>query len=857
MLSTILALSYLAAPAPQGSLTNLRATSTANVGLQTAISHDGDVLFHARGPRVYAADLTAVRAADGLPCADPGNPQYLAEGPYELEASITSLLSTYDAGSQADYLWVGGGDTGIVRFDRTTGVRQVVEPDTGGRWIFDLVERPGEDEVCAVLGARDASQLRFYDKLTGALIRTVALDTSVPGVVDGTAFGAAYDGTNGLFTYVAMGRGGVVRVGIFNNFVRVFQGPTPTDQTCDPAVVVEAARARDVAASEGFLYLASETLGLLSIDLGNQWSKTMPVQCGFTTCTDPACTYDDEYYPVRVGAVSNAGGDTVIAVGCAVAPSLLHEWGNYAQYGGFDWKLTAGQIDTSVSPWKDFKTTTRTNTLFIFDRVASGALREVDHLVFPGGGAHANNAWRSLSIQEVGGKYWIYDEEYAAISVAPFQIGVATSLSFNNSDECFEPIHFDHTAGVPTKLDTNVILTGQDGKGLGHYRINGTLADPTIDIIPMTEWCTRFHVGLLPQGTWIPNPAVPVEFAITPSVDPALMLSNSYGVMRFIPGPVDFLFWRYDYQALPFAPCEDPALAQGRNYITIANIFEPGVKDLVAHCRTGNGTGGKNVALFRHSEFYPPGNPAVQFDDLRLHTSCPPCPTYRSMFFDWETTTGTEVALVVASGEAVANENRAKLVFFNLDDCKLTGDCAAAVGDPPGCSDGDLSRRREAHGPDPTAIGGGAKAFGVTVATINGTQYAFAADTSGSVVAWDLTNLFDPVVELPPLQSVGSWTMAPALLDGLRDINTDLVHRQEMEQGSPVDYLYVAANRRGVVKLEVTTAPGSVTLTEVATINTPGQPTGLQIFQPSLESTAFDALLVFDHGSSGLKLYTE
>lgn len=883
-----LAMTALLSSPAQDALTSHLATSSENLGVAAVPSLDGAIVYQARGPRVHELDFAYMRANIG---AAVGSELWddAAAGPatsYFLNTSITALvdsgpvLGTVGGGR---YLWVGAGDEAVVRIDRQTGSvpagGSADHHPTGGKWVFDLESDPEAGLVYAILGAKDQSELWVFDALTGAQTATFDL-TAANGYPSGTALGIALEEYSLGVVFLALGEGGVVRVDTS------LSGPAAVSTIWQvPAgAVPQTHRARDVSMGRSRLFVAAEREGLLSIDLPN---FTGPGTA--TIAVQPAIPGEvDQHYPVRVDAsVDPVTGDEVIVVGGATKPSLLHEWGNYVSYGNFDEDLAPlgiSGIPQAELDELEFKSQDQ-GAFFVYTQ-ERGAPTLVEREALQTGSDSVENAWRTLDVQVLGGSHWVLDNDVTLrrFDYDKFDADMDGEFStLADSGEAFWPDSQDHTLAIPSQLEPNFILAGHDGDSAGHYAVNGTSTSASVDLIAGTD-SDPFFIGLFGQETWLAESQA-VEWGGVQSVDGAS--EQEFGLIRFQPNLAGGFLWDYWRVDMP----EDPITMEiVRGYRTIASRFEEsGGDDLLALCMTAVPT---SVALYRPSalmaaaglgstSYLPDGHKLVvdPFDQLLVHDEVlgtsydGKLSAYRSQLFEWVDpgTQTTRLVLAMAAGSLVVQTSpgvferqEPKLAFFDLDDCRSvlppSGHCGAAVdpGNPMGLAY-EPERRRIALGdtslPD-------AEAFGVEVATVDGVQLAFSANTDGSVSAYDLRSLFQATAQ-PALVEEARWQMSDSVFDGAPVPCTDVLHRVEsLVPGGPLeDVLYVAGNRRGVIRLQVDVVLRrggvlDVIFTELETINTPGQPTGLALGSMDLGGPASEeALIVSDHGSAGIKIY--
>ena len=844
-------LAVLAVALLQSDVTHLRVTSSPTSGVLSVISEDGDRLYHARGARVVEIDLALVRKWE-LDGADDPDVERATRRVIPLEASITSMLSV------GPDLFVGGGDTGLfcvgpaAAQDTSSPVR-AIDTDTGGRWCFDLALDRERNELLALWGARDGTQLRSYDLETFEPRLVVDVNQAAGVERPGTGYALALFGD---YAYLALGVSGIARVALGGREgVRgaVEQGPSFVPQAARTDREIAPYRVRDLTIADGHLYAAADASGLFELELTSlaAWNaQTRGVLHRFVG-----------HYPVRVETIRDDDA-TLVVVGTAPAPSAAHEWGPYYQYSTFDWRLTPPGVDP------ESYTTGCGTALFVFERRAGGPL--VQALWMPIEGAHGQRSWKSLATQQADGCFWAFDNEFTVWSFErDATTGRLTRLE-QLRNRRYALADVSYASGIRGALDPNLLFTGEDDAArMPFYRVEGTNAQP--ELVPLAgSDHKRFNLGLMMNGQWVSRLTGRewLAFGMGSSFWRLVELTTSRARPERLlsAGPGE---WKSRYLEFPV----DPQFGQvvGRSYGSVAVDYRES-SELVAMSRTHAPT---PVTLFSRDEIERyalasggrrsgKNNPVEvkPIGHLTLHPELgDPVPrefltdlfSLNMHFFPWHDGQRERAVLGVATGATPGAGEFAthpKLAFVYLDDCTdRSSSCAALYSGP-----------NTGVNPAILTIARGSRAEGMLwdfdVATVAGTQYAFACDTSGAVLAFDLTSLFSGL----PLTEAARWDMPVSQLDGRCSPMTAIRVRAELPPGEATlaTYLYIAANRRGIVKLRARPSEaGGLWLEHELTINTPSQASGLIVGEFDLgEPEPLEALIVFDHEDGGIKLYT-
>lgn len=777
--------------AAQDPLLELVDTTLPGGGVCSGLSADGQQLFVAKGASIVTFDIAQVRQWE------------LSQGPIDvdavtldtvaLEASVTALLH------DGQTLFVAGGDHGIFALD-AGGVVTPLDLDLGGRWCFDLAIDEHEGLLFAALGARDASELRIYDRRSGALRNTIALDRAHGLSLPGTAFAVAL---HGGFAYLAMGASGLARVpymttaGPLVPLQRTLSLPLPGAVKQGPLFAPPGARTieelapyrvRDLAVEGGWLFAAAEASGLVELHLPtlSSWSPATPVGAypltGATTSCPTGCATAN--YPIRVETLTDVQTGMLLAlVGASHRPSAAHEWGPYYQYSTLTWRLGPPGVDESLYPSGCF------TSLAVFERPDDTGATLDQALFGTAGGQSAGVSWKSLCVQFADGHFWMFDNEF---TVWNFERVGGSLQNLNQSPyKKYHPVDPSFSSGVRSLLDPHLILAGSDA-ALGPslmYRVEGPEDQPTLELVPGSDdesFTERF--GLLMRGQWL-SPLSGLEWvAYTgPQGWNVTEVFTSPGDPGQVAQPGNLSSWSL---AFPEDPQMPGSGIFGRSYSS-TEVDLRTTSRVIAMSRTGVAT---PVVLYDRMQIESAA--AAAMPDSVLHVpplaSLAPHPELlaplqpefvvklHALYLRYaslpDVGAGEHTVLGVAAGYVGEPTSpyfeHPKIAFFDVSDCQRAGDPCSAAFDPGLGGPVDPTKTALAYGSAPLAI-----TTDLAFATLEGVAYAFACDTSGTVLAFDLTNLFPS--DGSPRFEVARWSLAPSPLDGFVAPLTGIAFREE------------------------------------------------------------------------------
>ncbi len=459
------------------------------------------VAVNAAETRAYVGEGAAVSILDLAVLSNPMPPAaVLARIP--VDASVIAL--TLDEAHQR--LFVAGGSFGLL--DIALGGASfpiTTRDDPGDKVCFDIALTT--NHVLAVFGARNASELRLYDRTTLALVSSTALGT-------GTAFAVAIEGT---FAYLAMGIGGLTRVDFSVPGSPVVQ-PGPVFPV---AVFGEPARARDVAMAGGRLYAAVDGYGLVAVRTSLPWGPGIPIVVN--ALTGPALGGGTAtLYAHHVAALG-----TSIVVGSNVGAGREADGGPFTSYGPMNYALAVGGVVTPPP-------LAALDALFVFQQGATGLvqLQRVD----------LDGAWRELILRPT--RMWEVHlgSGFVARSVAAPTTVLATYQSIGNAP-----------AEVLVSLrDPDIMLSGQDSAGT----VYAGLLDISVPdaIVPVPGTASNPSLGLWFDAHW-PDASPTREWFVGNGDD-------TWRLHRFDTAqPAAGAYWE-----LPSPDDPDPGFNNGRNY---------------------------------------------------------------------------------------------------------------------------------------------------------------------------------------------------------------------------------------------------------------------------------------------------
>ena len=368
-----------------------------------AVSTDESVLFSADGAAVRELSVEALVA---------GEAALLRET--LVDAATVALWPTEER------LFVAGGSQGLLAVDLQGPERPVTTVEDRGDLVCTDVRVVGE-HAFALFAARDASRLVLYDR------RSLECSDECP-LGPGTAWALA-PGDDAVF--VAMGPGGLVRVGRQGGELRV--APGPRGARCFPppeGLELEAGVVRDVAVGDGWLFAAADA-GLVSVDLDQAWGPDM------TVTVRPLRFSGKPSYARRVALRSG-----VLAVGTNAGPSELLDGAPYSAFGRMGRGLRLGDVDPASFVQGDEQ------HLLLF-RAGDGELELLAHET-PGGG------WRGLTL----GARHVYEQHIRAGLVVRERGPDGLTIASRSHPSGFPSAHAVFSACRPGRL-----LFGMDSAG--------------------------------------------------------------------------------------------------------------------------------------------------------------------------------------------------------------------------------------------------------------------------------------------------------------------------------------------------------------------------------------------------------
>jgi hypothetical protein len=286
-----------AMPSPSHVIDITQKTSSTNLGdvHGLTVSTDQTRAYIGEGAQITILDLTNILPPDATPLP---HPSVIAKVP--MDSQMLAMVRNDDGGDLK--LFVAGGVLGLLAMDArepvtacapsdlgvTDGCFKVTTIDDQDRsahagmpsdkycWDVDVAHVGGTGYIVAVFGALEnptagGSELRVYDRATGAFVRSVPI---ISGVATSMSYALAVSGSH---VYIAMGTGGVMHIDLTNvvsggaaSFDQQLLDPANPPAACAaPALAVtpaETARVRDVAVAGRSVWVAADTFGLVQLD---------------------------------------------------------------------------------------------------------------------------------------------------------------------------------------------------------------------------------------------------------------------------------------------------------------------------------------------------------------------------------------------------------------------------------------------------------------------------------------------------------------------------------------------------------------------------------------------------------------
>ncbi|MEM7305472.1 MAG: hypothetical protein AAF682_02320 [Planctomycetota bacterium] len=859
VVSLAAALPLLLTPAPPQSVFDHVSTIEPAGALASHVAPNGEVLFQALGTSVVRLDLDAIRACETGAPTTPCDPDGVLLGTSaKLDAAVFKIVPV----SNTAYLACGG-DYGLYGVVNDNVVH--IDPENlDGRWCLDAEVTPDGLLMYVLFAGFDSSELRVYTLpplgteitlwQTIELSSTNPMPPTDPAIRPGTAYAIEL---RGLDAYIANGRGGLVKVSPYIDKVGNLQWDVDQGPPLDPGAIgcihpgdcFAESRVRDLKIAGDYLYAAADSQGLIEVDLTIPWDANMPAEFVAPVNPDgiPCCMGTPTHYGRRVDAIEDpeVPGRIVVALGTISRATIFEEGGPYQSYGGFGWELSLSNLPQAMSPLGC------ENHLFVFERDAGGPppaqslhmrVTTPDSSSCPAPPTDRGLvSWESIDLHYADGRYWVYDE---AANTWNFErvAGTLQNLTSNGVDFSYADYIAKHpstTLGVVSPTNPHLILFGQDGGqglSLGLSEIIPSQDPEVVEIAGTTADPDQHRLGLYVDA-W-PDAGGTLDWCVSSFALP--ITDKLWKISRFDPFDVlgNWDWWVIQY---PFDDLHPPG-DQARGYAPVAVDTS---SNIVALGRTFTR---QAVALYdrdavmaladtQASETLLDIDPVVQLD---VHPELtPPEDDWKGLhclglkFFDL----GTKRVLGVAAGpsKGTATFNLPKWVFYDLGDVSEFGTPAWTGPDAV----------EQIFGPV-----GPAMASGFNVVTLGARQYCIANETSGRVHLYDLTDLFGSGAVL-----VDTYDLPTNKYDGLREVSLE-VEVDPDGAGPGVPLAYVAMTRGGILRLAFDQSAVPATFDEAATdvINTPGQATGLHLFE---DGGGVKRLVVGDHEFLGLRVYRD
>ncbi len=704
--------------------------------------------------RAYVGESAAVSVLDLTTLTDPLPPSAVLARVH-VDAAVVGL--TLDETNQR--LLVAGGSFGLASLDLASAtLPMTVHDDAGDLVCFEAAL--SASHVVAVFGAKDASELRVYDRATLAPVGAAALGS-------GTAFAVAL---NGSYAYVAMGIGGLARVNLTNPASPIVEaGPV-----FPIGVFSEPARARDIAVANGRIYVAADSLGLVETRVSLPWGPTMAYWTVALSGPKPGGG-TAPMYGFRVNRVGS-----LVHVGATRVAGREHDGGPFTSFGPMSYSLAVGGV---VTP----------GPLAVADahnvfQVVDGDLTLIQQAPMEG-------RWREL----VARANHVYGTHAFGGTFVRDPLDVATvQASYHGS------VYLPAEA-ITSLRDPDLAMCGQDGAEEEYVGLLD-LSDPDA-ITPVPGTAALGSFGLWFDAQWLDSD--PNEWFVGATGD-------DWRLYRLdVTDPGAAVNW-------PIPSPDDPeeGFNNGRNY-----YFSWLDGDLLLLTRGGTPwglVGYSKSDLQAEAEMTPPGTPLTTAPLWQRRTHSPLEPknqgqTWRCRTFSLPS--GQRMAAIAAGFHNAegSNATHAQVVLYDITD-PLDPVLVATF-----------------HGPNMEG-----NAVAVVPHQIGATTYLFVGDFGYGIHVYDVSTPAAPVL-------VGGWQSAANAFDGLVDHVDDL--ELDVDDATGNLYAYVAAWRRGLVRLDVTNV---ASISVVSERDTPGLPYGLQC----REVSGAERLLLADH-QAGLRLYGE
>ncbi len=424
--------------------------------------------INAAETRAYVGESASVSVLDLTTLTVPLPPSAVLARVH-VDASIVGL--TLDESNQR--LLVAGGSFGLCSLDLASAALPMTVHDDGEDLVCFEVALSAS-HVVAVFGAKDASELRIYDRST----LTPVGPAPVP-LGTGTAFAVALDG---VFAYVAMGIGGLVRVDLTHP-----ASPTVSAGPVFPTgVFQEPARARDIAIADGRIYVAADSLGVVMTRTSLPWGPSLAYS-SIALSGPTSAGVSVPMYAFRVAAVGSR-----VHVGATRVAGREHDGGPFTSFGSMSYSLAVGGV---VTP-----------------QPVAAADAHVELQLVGGGLTHVQQAptdgrWREL----VARSGHVYGTHAFAGTFVRDAASVATVQA-----------HYHGGANLPAEAitslrDPDLALCGQDGVGDEYLGLLDLSNPDAIAPVPGTSALGSF--GLWFDAQWLDSVNPNVEWFVGASAD--------------------------------------------------------------------------------------------------------------------------------------------------------------------------------------------------------------------------------------------------------------------------------------------------------------------------------------------------
>jgi LVIVD repeat len=753
------------------------------------------------------------------------------------------------------------------------------------------------DFLLVLYSAKDDSELRVYDLASPHLLRGVA---DLPGASGSQGFAIAAGDQTPHLAYVALGRGGIVRIDITDlAHIGVESGPI-FDQP-DQVLFGQPATAVDVVQASGFLYAAIDSGGLVEIDLSQAWSMDMPYTYRVLGCGDNTVAY-----AYRAAALTDPSGRILVAVGTHVSPAQQIDGGPFSLAGSWDFKLGLGNVPDA----KPGGPAGCPAQIFIFARVpattppGSGSTCPPGELCQIASLPNSTDEWRSLALRPSGSNYQVCEcrrTSFRVVDLGPNPFS-RDALTYNllgvHTSTGLAPID-----GVVSDVNSSLLYLSNDSAGsifAGMSKIGA--GDATLGIVPDTSGlCTQstvppvycdtsdpasdlpapYRSGLFSTAHWVDSDDPSREWFVsgqTGTYDQCASPCNysdqwcesiwhspastslptpGWKVVSFLPDVQDGTQWQLRWWQI--AAPSDPDGNAGRNYLgslsdsrpdhpTLLHLTRAGIAGGYIVCdRDGLQAAAESLCSTNNGRGQEVQAPwmhvlSTHLEFASLSSNCTP-PEALAL------TTACRVYSVDVNGET-------RWVSV-LSAGYPANPCAPGIWDPfyqramlvfydVTNVDADTPPQllRLAFGP----AGAQGNAFALETDEIDGRDYAFVADMGGRLLVFDVSadKLFpppgDPSDPTTGLSPFAVWTCPLNPFDGFRD--------NVINVAVDPPRVYLATGRRGLTILDFDPTTHALQEIQPSPVPTPGLVLGLILRRVGSSTT-----LVVGDSRAGLRLY--